>query len=174
MGQRLGAMIGAVGGLLCVLLNGGALPAPYDLVVWLVGIGVFVAVVWYAVVRTRSLAAGPAPAAQAVRIYWLCVIAELIAIPVGSQVLVRGLDRPVLVPVWVVFVVGVHFLSFARAFGVALFTVLGAALIIVAIAALQVGPPGAAGAGVAAGALLLTFAVVGAVQQGRLVRPEPR
>jgi len=68
MGQRLGSLIGAVGGVLFVLLNAGALPDPLGLVVRVLGVAVFAGVLWYAVVRTRSLPAGPPPPGQSRRI----------------------------------------------------------------------------------------------------------
>ena len=173
MGQRLGSFIGAVGGLLFMLLNAGPLPHPWSLVIRLVGIASFSGVVWFSVFRARAWPADPAPPARAIRIYWGCVVAEVVAIPVGSQVLLHGLHQPVLTPVWVVFVVGVHFLPFARAFRVPLFAALAAALIAVSLlgglVTLRVGPLGAAWTGVAAGVLLLAFAVTGALRQRRLL-----
>ena len=88
----------------------------------------------------------------------------MLAIPVGAQVLLRVLHRPALTPVWVVLVVGVHFLPFARAFRVPLFTWLGAVLITVAVlggvATLQVGAVAAGVTGMIAGVALLVFAVL--------------
>jgi hypothetical protein len=50
------------------------------------------------------------------RVYWICVAAEVVGFFVGNQVLVRVFDRPDLVVVWVVLVVGAHFVPFAAAF----------------------------------------------------------
>jgi hypothetical protein len=173
VGPRIGSLIGAVGGLVFILINAGALGQPASSAIRLSGIAIFAGVLWYAVIRTRRWPSGPRPTATSFRIYWVSVIGEVIAIPVGAQVLVR-LHQSVLTPTWVVFVVGVHFLPFARAFATSLFTGLGIALITVAViggaAALKVGPRGAAWAGVVAGAVLLAFAAVAAQQQGRHVR----
>lgn len=169
MGQRLGSMIGAIGGVVFVLVNAGALGSPVSIVLRIVGVVVFVATIWYAVIRTRNHPPGPRPPAEALRVYRLCVVAEVVAIPVGAQVLVRMFDRPDLTLVWVVFVVGVHFLPFARAFRVPLFTGLGAALVAVAVigglVTVTISPAGAPLAGVTAGFVLLAFAFVGAYRQ---------
>ena len=174
MGQRLGSFIGAIAGLLFVLLNAGPLGSPASVVLRVVGVAAFVLAVWYAVVRTRSWPPDPHLDTAAVRTYWICVIAETLAIPLGVLVLVRVLDQPDLTPAWVVFVVGAHFLPFARAFGVELFTLLAWALIAVAVIGALVtalgAPLGAAAAGVLAGFLLLAFAVAGAALRGRTVR----
>ncbi|WP_375426642.1 hypothetical protein [uncultured Friedmanniella sp.] len=106
MGQRLGSLIGAIGGLLFVQLNAGGLGRP-----------------------------------------------------VGTVVRVAGVA---------VFVVGVHFLPFARAFHVDLFRPLSVALIGIAVGgsvlALPADPRAVPAAAVAAGAVLLAFAVVGALR----------
>lgn len=161
-------MIGAIGGAVFVLVNAGALGSPVSIVLRIVGMVVFVATLWYAVIRTRSHPTGPRPPATALRVYWLCVVAEVVSIPVGAQILVRVFDRPDLTLVWVVLVVGVHFLPFARAFRVPLFTGLGAALVAVAVIGglvTMTSPVGAPLAGVTAGFVLLAFAIVGAYRQ---------
>lgn len=67
-----------------------------------------------ALLARSPAAAPPRPRPGALRTYLLCVAAEVVAIPVGALV-IRALDRPSdLIVVWVVFVVGVHFLPFAR------------------------------------------------------------
>ncbi|MFD1049576.1 FAD-dependent oxidoreductase, partial [Kibdelosporangium lantanae] len=54
--------------------------------------------------------------ATAMRVYWTCVVAEVVGFFVGAQVITRVFDRPDLVVVWVVLVVGAHFVPFAAAF----------------------------------------------------------
>ncbi len=177
MGQRLGSLIGAVGGLLFVLLNAGPLGSPTSTALRLAGAVGFVVAVWYAVIRTRSWTPDPRPGTAALRIYWLCVIGEALAIPIGVLVLVR-LNQPTLTPAWVVLVVGAHFLPFARAFRVPLFTLLAWSLIVVAVIGGLVTAMGAARgattAGVIAGFLLLAFAVAGATLRGRTGQAFPR
>lgn len=175
VGQRLGSMIGAIGGVAFVLMNAGALGSPLGSVSRVVGVVVFAFAFWYAVIRTRNHPTRPRPPAEALRVYWICVVAEVVAIPLGNQVLVRVFDRPDLTPVWVVFVVGAHFLPFARAFRVPLFTGLGVALIVVALigglATVTISPLGAPLAGVVAGFVLLAFAVLGAYRQQSVTTP---
>lgn len=169
MGQRLGSLIGAVGGVIFVLLNAGALGSPLSVVLRIAGAVIFAATVWYAVIRGRNEPSGPRPPPEALRVYRLCVVAELVAIPVGAQVLVRVFGRPDLTLVWVVLVVGVHFLPFARAFRVPLFAVLSTVLIVVAlvggVVTVTLTPLGGPGAGVLAGFILLAFAALGAYRR---------
>lgn len=162
MGQRVGSMIGAIGGLVFVLVNAGPLGAPLSLVLRVLGGLVFVSTVWFAVIRSRSVDSGPPPR-SAMRVYAISVVAELVAIVVGAQILVRVLHRPELSLVWVVFVVGVHFIPFSRAFGLARFAVLGVALMVTALIGglitVLVTPLGSPWTGVVAGFVLLGFAI---------------
>lgn len=165
MGQRLGSLIAAIGGIVLVLVNSGPLGTPISIVLRVLGVALFAAAVWYAIIRTRNRPAGSMPPRSALRTYWLCVIAEVVAIPVGAQLLIRVFDRSDVVLVWVVFVVGAHFLPFARAFQVPLFTPLAVGLMVVAVIGavitLLTSPLGAPAAGVTAGFLLLIFAARG-------------
>lgn len=158
-GARLGSLVGAVAGLVFVLVNAGGLAAATALRV--AAILVFVAVV-VALVRSRVESPGPAPGG--IRTYWTWVALEVVAIPVGAQVLNR-LDQSDLVLCWVVLVVGVHFLPFARAFRAPVFVALGLALIglgLVGGAAVLTGVDDAQlWAAVAAGFVLLAFAAYG-------------
>lgn len=96
-----------------------------------------------------------------------------VAIPVGALV-IRTLDGPPeLVVVWVVLVVGVPFLPFARAFGLPVFDLLAWTLIALAVAGGALTLAVDAGSGpwtaVAAGFVLLAFAAAGpAGSPGRL------
>ena len=172
MGQRIGSLIGALGGLVFVILNASALSSEISIVLRIVAVVVFAVTIWYAVIRRRNEQTEQRPPASALRVYWICVAAEVAAIPLGAQVLMRVFKQPDLTPVWVVFVVGVHFLPFARAFQVPLFAALGAALVVVAVigglVTVAVSPLGASWAGVVAGFVLLAFAVLGAHQKHSL------
>lgn len=105
------------------------------------------------------------PPRSALRTYWLCVIAEVVAIPVGAQFLIRVFDRSDVVLVWVVFVVGAHFLPFARAIRLPLFIPLAVGRTVVGVIgtviSLLTSPLGAPAAGVTAGFLFLIFAARG-------------
>ncbi len=173
MGQRVGSLVGAVGGLLFVLVNAGELGAA-ALPLRVLGVVAFAAAVGFAVVRGAG-PGGPAPSRSALRTYGWSVTAMVVAVVLGAQVLARVLDRPELTPVWVVFVVGAHFFPFARAFGVPLFASLAVVLMAVAVAgavvALTATPLGVPAATVAAGFVLLGHAAAGAVVERRRTRP---
>lgn len=156
-----GSVIGAVAGLVFVLANAGELPAAAAFRI--AGLITFVLV---GIVLRRGPGTEPAhPSRTAMRTYLLCVAGEVVAIPVGALVL-RTLDGPPeLVVVWVVLVVGVHFLPFARAFGMPVFGLLAWTLIALAAAGGALTSAVDAGAGpwtaVAAGFVLLGFAATG-------------
>lgn len=103
------------------------------------------------------------------RTYWLAVLAEVLAIPLGAQVINRVFDQPKLVVLWVVAVVGMHFLPFARAFCAPVFIPLSWTLIGLAAAgaALTVGVDTgfAAATAVLAGVVLLAFAATAGVSR---------
>jgi hypothetical protein len=162
-GLRLGALIGAIAGLVFILINAGALPGWWAWAVRGAGIVVFLAVLWLSVLRRdRAQADVPAPSPSSWRVYWAMVAFEVVLLPVGVKVLVRLGQAGLTVP-WVALIVGVHFLPFARAFGASVFRVLGLVLIALAAVggclALVVGQDaGTLTAGVGSGIALLAFA----------------
>lgn len=172
MGERIGALIGSIGGLVFIVVNAGQLPEPTGLVVRLAGVAAFLVVVWFGVIRPG---AGPAsasrPSRQAMRVYWICVLAEVISIPVGANVINRVFHRPDLVVLWVVAVVGAHFIPFAKAFHAPVFTWLSWTLIALAalgaLAGVTVSPQAAPWTAVLAGVALLAFGLFGS----RIRRP---
>jgi hypothetical protein len=158
----IGCIVGAVGGLGFVLGNAGAVPGS---LAWRIAalLG-FVAIAWFVVLRGRAVHHRP-PSRTAMQTYGISVAAMVVAIPVGAAILSNALDRPNAVRVWVVFVVGVHFMPFARAFQLPAFRWLTAALVvdsvIGAIPTLKTDSLTAAGwTGVVAGFVLLLFAAV--------------
>lgn len=159
----IGSIIGAIAGLVFVLVNAGALPAP---VVWRsVAVVVFVAIARSVVVRGPR-AGRVTPDRSGWRTYALSVGTMVVAIPAGATIISNVLGRPRAVLPWVVFVVGAHFWPFARAFKLPAFRWLAAGLMVVAImgavAALAVDSAAAAGwTGVVAGFVLLTFSAFG-------------
>jgi hypothetical protein len=110
IGAVVGAVVGAVGGLVFIMVNAGGIPDPAALVVRILGVVAFLAALW--LVWSRSGRAGDEvrPGRRAVRVYWLCVGAEVLSIPIGANVINRVFHRPELVILWVVAVVGAHFL----------------------------------------------------------------
>lgn len=165
-GRRLGSLIGAVGGLAFVLASAGGVPGGW----WWRALGIALAVGVLVAVFVSRAPAPPPPDRRAVRIYGTCVLAMVVAILVGARVL-NAVGEPDLVRLWVVLVVGLHFVPFASAFGQPLFARLGATMVVVAavagVASPWVGwaPQGGA---VAGGLALLVFALLG------LVRPQPQ
>jgi hypothetical protein len=167
-GQRVGSLVGAVAGLVFIEVNAGALPDPVGAVVRVVGVLAFLAVLWFSVLRRRSGAdrgtdGGGRMSSEGVRVYWFSVLAEVVCIPLGALVLNQVFHRPELVVVWVVAVVGAHFLPFARIFHAPLFVRLAWTLIALAaagaLATLLISTTFAPIAAVLAGVALLGFAV---------------
>jgi hypothetical protein len=74
--------------------------------------------------------------------YGIAVLLMLVGIFAGSRVLTAVLDLPEAVPAWVLFVVGLHFVPFAKIFGSRRFTALGALLCGVAVLAVVLGAIG--------------------------------
>ncbi|CAN5543390.1 hypothetical protein BH23ACT6_BH23ACT6_24780 [soil metagenome] len=103
---------------------------------------------------------------MALRTYGIAVAAMVVALPIGTSIISNVLEKPHAVLIWVGFVVGAHFLPFARAFRLPVFSWLAVSLmgvsIIGAIPALAFNSATAAGAtAVAAGFVLLLFSAVG-------------
>jgi hypothetical protein len=123
-GARIGALVGAVGGLVFVLVNAGATDGPWPLVLRGVAVVAFLATV-VLVLRAPALGSGTEPSAEQMRRYWLTVLAEVVAIPVGNLVLRNVFDLADAGLPWVAVVLGVHFVVFARIFPGAGFLLLG-------------------------------------------------
>ena len=161
--KPVGSIVGAIGGLVFVLVNAGAAPAA---LVWrIAGVVAFAAIMWFVVLRGPGIDQAP-PSRAAIRTYGLSVLALVVAIPIGARIITVVLDKPDAVLVWVVLVVGVHFLPFASAFDLPIFRWLSASLILVslvgAVPTLASNSATAAGCtGVVAGFVLLFFAAVG-------------
>lgn len=161
--RPIGSLVGAIAGLVFVLVNAGAVPASTT---WrVIAVVASAAVIWFVVVRGPEVDQEP-PSRAALQTYGICVAVMVLAIPVGALILTRVLDRPNAVLVWVVFVVGAHFVPFARAFQLSIFYGLSASLVLVsvigAVPTLVSDSAVAAGwTGVAAGFVLLVFSALG-------------
>ncbi len=162
-GIRIGALVGALGGLLFVLINAGTLPAQFAAPVRGLGALAFAFVLWRAVLKPPHTIPATPPSPGAWRVYWNCVLAGALAIPIGANLLNRVL--PQLTVLWVVFVVGAHFLPFARAFTAPVFTPLAWTLMGLAAAGaaltLTVWPAAPGSVAVLAGFVLLGFSASG-------------
>jgi hypothetical protein len=173
MRPALGSLIGAVGGLVFVLVNVAGLPAGWVWPLRLLGLAAF-AVVVVAALRAWPRQPDGAPAPDALRPYLVSVAAMAVAVPLGSIALRRLVDRPELTLPWVVLVVGAHFLPMARAFRAPVFRALGLGLVLVALVGgvltLLDGAGWASATGVAAGFALLAAAASGVVRRRQPVR----
>lgn len=160
--SRVFTIVGIAFGALFVVLNAADLPDAWPTVAWVMGIVLVAAAIWFGLIRGVHND-GPVHDQQSIRTYWTAVIAEVIAIPAGALVINAVFDRPRFVVLWIVFVVGAHFLP-ARAFGMRGFTGLGIGMIALAIvcAVLTLAWTSTAApiGGVLAGFLLLGFTIV--------------
>jgi len=163
-GRRLGSLIGTAGGLAFVLASAGGVPGAW----WSRVVGVALAVAVLVQVVASRAPAPPPPDRRAVRTYGACVLAMVLAIFVGARVL-DAIGEAQLIRLWVVLVVGVHFVPFASAFRQPLFARLGVSMaaiaVVAAVATTWVSWAPAAGA-VGGGLALLVAALLG------LVRPD--
>ncbi len=146
-----------------MFINAGAVPAT---LLWRTAAAIgFVAIIWFVILRGPKVDQTP-PHRSALRTYGFAVMAMVVAIPWGARIIIDTLDRPNAVLVWVVFVVGVHFLPFAYAFELPIFFWLAGSLVVVsaigAVPALISDSATAAGwTGLAAGFVVLFFSAVG-------------
>lgn len=159
--HRIFAFVGIVFGTVFVFVNAAELPDPWHWIARAAGAILLVVALIFGVIRARS--ARSSPDARSARVYWISVGAEVVAIPLGSLIITNVIGRPELTVVWVVFVVGAHFLP-ARAFGFGEWAWLGAMLIVLAVGGavgtLVVSDTWGPAAAVLAGLALLTFSSV--------------
>jgi hypothetical protein len=164
MRQPVASLIAAIIGELFIQLTAGSLPAPLVWPVRIVGVAVFLAVIWYAVLREwqpPQPQGRPRPRSK-LRSYYVCLGLLILAIPAGLWLFQQVLPVPVLMVPWLVVVVGVHFFFFASAFSIPIFERMGAVLMATGIVGgavvLQFTAPSASGVtGVVAGFILLVF-----------------
>lgn len=99
---------------------------------------------------------------QARKVYWAAVIAEVVLIVAGALVLART-GHPTFLSTWVLFVVGIHFLPFVRAFNTPLLRPTALCCVLAAALALWAGltgwAPAPTVAGAGGGVILLGFAL---------------
>lgn len=161
--RPIGSIIGAIAGLVFVLINAGSVPAS---LVWRIGAAVvFAAIIWFVVLRGPEVHQVP-HSRPALRTYGIAVAAMVVVIPLGAAIIGNVLDRPNAVLVWVVFAVGAHFLPFAHAFKLPVFRWLSASMVVVSvIGAVPTlafdSATAAAWTGVVAGFVLLFFSAAG-------------
>lgn len=158
-----GAVVGALGGSVFVLVNRGTLPGPLPLLALVAWVIAIVAWAWFVLARPRTFAPLQAPSPRAGVVYGASVAAMLVAIVASARVL-AALDRADLVPAAVAAAVGLHFVPFASAFHAPVFRLLGWTMAAVGTVGLAAGFAGvaAAGAGAAVAAGLVMIALVAA------------
>ena len=169
--NRLGLVIGAIFGLIYVVVNARALPSPVGPLLQVLGAVTFVGVL---VVLRRARTTQVDDDAQrrgSGQAYWLVAAAEVAAGAVGIVLLNGPFDLPQGVLPWVSFVVGVHFFGLAKVWGESSLGWLGAGITVLGALGLGLASAGASDAtiasiaGVCPGALLLTGSLWGAAQQ---------
>ena len=164
--RRGGALIGIVGGLVFVFSYAPPLGRAVFLAAGIVGVALALTALLLLYLRPTSLGSFREPTRTALLVYVCCVVGELVAIAVGSRLLLR-VGHADLRPALIAAVVGVHFLPFAWAFGERMFYRLGLVLVVlgcVGLAAGWAGLPLAAGAAAVLSGLAMLALIV---QYGR-------
>jgi hypothetical protein len=163
-GARVGALIGLVGGLLFVVVNGFVLPTPWSGVV--IGIALLVALLaTRTVLRTAPDPEAYRPDSRQMQAFWITIGLEVAALVGGGLVLNQVLHVPEASLPWVSLVLGVHWLVFKTVFQQDVFLWLGwftlTLGIVGMIAALsKIGPPESP---VVVSGLLTGLVMIGAV-----------
>jgi hypothetical protein len=124
--RQLGSVVGAVFGLIYLLVNSTRLPS--DAAIPLRGIGVVAFVVVLVRVGRAGARAEPTGSPGFGPGYWPVVAGEVVALAVGLSVINGPLDVPEAAVAWVSFVVGAHFAVLAVVFRERLFLWLGIAI----------------------------------------------
>lgn len=131
-GQAVGSFIGALFGLVYVVVNSGPLPAAAQWPLRALGVLGFVGAVSAVLSRRGRSPSHPDSSAPQARVfsrsYWLVVLAEAVALFGGVRVLSGPLALPEAGVAWVSLVVGVHFFALALVFGQRFFHLLGAVI----------------------------------------------
>lgn len=114
--ERMGAAIGAVFGLVYVLVNAGELPSGAGLALRILGVAAFAGLVVTLVTRRDEgvgAGGGNSRAAGFSRGYWIVVVVEVIALFGGLRLINGPLDIADASVGWVSLVVGLHFVALA-------------------------------------------------------------
>ncbi len=144
-GAKVGALIGLVGGIVFVVINGFLLPSPWSQVV--IGVAVVVALLAVrTVLRTRADPQAYRPDERQMQAFWITIGLEVVAIVGGGLVINTVLQAPQASLPWISLVLGVHWLVFHRVFAQDVFLWLGwftvtCGLVGMIAAVTQVGPP---------------------------------
>jgi hypothetical protein len=161
-GARVGALIGAVGGLAFVLFNSWPLGDPWTNVA--IGIGVL----WFlwdvrAIMRVPENPDAVRPDARQMQAFWIVVALEVVLIIGGTQLAIRVLDMPSASLPWVAIVLGVHWLVFRMVFRENVFLWLGFFTLTCGVVGLMVALTGVAGSDSLAATAITSGLLVGIV-----------
>jgi hypothetical protein len=131
-----GSAVAITFGTVFVLVNSGGLPAPWPLVIRVIGsLAAALLGIGLVLVARSGSSATPAPASGFVdHRYWLIVALEAGALFGGLAVVNGVLHGKAVSVAWVALVVGVHFFGLARIWRMPLYYWLGAAMAILSLA----------------------------------------
>jgi len=172
---RTARLIGSVFGLVFIMVNAGMAGSPWSWVFRGAGVVAATGVGWALARRPET---DLEPRTAAVRVYWWCVVAEVVALFAGTRLLDANGHGEYGVA-WVAFVVGLHFLPFSWAWRHPEFRWLGIALMTLATIGAVLGVIGAGDAsialvaGVGSGFVLLGYAGAGGRSAGSSSRSVP-
>jgi hypothetical protein len=164
--EKLGSAIGAVFGLIFVLMNTGSLPTGPAVLLRVLGVLAFVGVL-VAARRPGASTAVTSAGSGFTRGYWVVVAGEVLAIAAGLAALHGPLQAPQAAVAWISLVVGAHFIALAFVWRQRLFHGLGGAMALCGALGLFLAVTGASNAvidvigGVTPGAVLLGFGLWG-------------
>jgi hypothetical protein len=123
-GARVGALIGAVGGLAFIVFNSWPLGDLWNKVAIVIGV-VWFLLVLLAILRVPDDPDAYQPDARQLQAFWIVVVVEVLLIVGGTQLAIRVLDVPSASLPWVATVLGVHWLAFRLVFQQEVFLWLG-------------------------------------------------
>ena len=173
-GFVVGSVVAITFGTVFVLVNSGGVPAPWPLVIRVIGLLVAALLVaGLVLVARRGSSVTPAPASGFDHRYWLIVALEAGALFGGLAVINGVLHGKAVSVAWVALVVGVHFFGLARIWRMPLYYWLGAAVAILSLAGFLIYALGGSAAivglvsGVGSGTAL--YAAVGVVVGNALI-----
>lgn len=164
-GARVGALIGAVGGLAFVVFNAWPLGQPWT------NVAIVIAVVWFlwdvfAIMRVPEDPNAVRPDARQMQAFWIVVALEVVLIIGGTQLAIRVLDLPSASLPWVATVLGVHWLVFRLVFREEVFLWLGWFTLTCGLVGLMVALTGVAGSDALAATAIASGLIVGVVLLG--------
>ena len=167
-GARVGALIGAVGGLAFLMVNSWPFPEPYRSVITVAVVVWFLWVLWE-VWRVPNDPDAVRPDARQMRTFWIVVAVEVVLMVAGAQLFIRVLDNPTASLPWIATVLGVHWLVFRALFQEDVFLWLGCLTLACGLTGLLVALTGVAEENTAAATAIASGFIVGVVMLGAVL-----